>query len=87
VELTARDVLNEIGAEFNRLSEKSTADAWKMYRRRLMENFGVLCEVMSPKDITEMSMKIDENLRGKAIGENGSPLDECRQFLDGKSVN
>jgi predicted alternative tryptophan synthase beta-subunit len=71
-----------MGQEFNELSETNVTDAWKMYRRRLMENFGILCEVMSPKDITEMSMKIDENQRGKNPGEGGSPLDAVRNFLN-----
>lgn len=74
-------MLNLIGQEFNELSERNVTDAWKMYRRRLMENFGILCEVMSPKDITELSMKIDENIRGKNTGDGGSPLDAVRNFL------
>jgi hypothetical protein len=78
-------VLNAIGAEFNELSENNVTDAWKMYRRRLMENFGILAEVMSPKDITELSMKIDENIRGKSgEGAGMSPLDEVRAFLGTK---
>jgi hypothetical protein len=78
--------LNAIGLEFNELSEVSVNDAWKMYRRRLMENFGILSEVMSAKDITELCMKIDENLRGKSEGSGGSPLDEVRRFLSGSRV-
>jgi hypothetical protein len=79
---TARNVLTRMGQEFNDLSETNVTDAWKTYRRRLMENFGILCEVMSPKDITELSMKIDENIRGKNPGEGGSPLDAVRNFLN-----
>lgn len=70
-----------MGQEFNELSEDNVLDAWKKYRKRLMENFGILCVVMSPKDITELCMKIDENIRGKNPGEGGSPLDAVRNFL------
>lgn len=77
----ARRLLTSMGQEFNELSEENVLTAWKKYRKRLMENFGVLCVVMSPKDITELCMKIDENIRGKNPGEGGSPLDAVRQFL------
>jgi hypothetical protein len=84
---TARSVLNEIGIEFNSLSETDPIQAWKMYRRRLMENFGLLSEVMSPKDITELCMKIDENVRGKSTAEMGSPLQRLEEFLSGSKVH
>jgi hypothetical protein len=83
---SAVEVLDSIGQEFNYLSERgSTTDAWKMFRRRLMDNFGVLSRVMSPKDITELTMKIDENIRGKGqdIG-SITPLEETRLFLSDK---
>jgi hypothetical protein len=44
----------------------------------------ILCEVMTPKDITELSMKIDENMRGKNAAHNGNPLDAVREFLGAK---
>lgn len=78
----ARNLLTRMGQEFNELSEDNVLDAWKKYRKRLMENFGILCVVMSPKDITELCMKIDENIRGKNPGEGGSPLDAVRNFLN-----
>jgi hypothetical protein len=79
--------LNAIGAEFNRIRPDNKTLAWKTYQQRLMENFGILCEVMTPKDITELSMKIEENLKTD-VGEAGaSPLDEVRLFLDNQQVH
>jgi hypothetical protein len=80
-------VLNRIGLEFNQLVEEDPVLAWKTYRKRLMEHFGILCEVMSPKDITELSMKIDENIRGKNGIETGNPLDQVREFLNSPRVH
>jgi hypothetical protein len=77
--------LNAIGLEFNELSEVNVNDAWKQYRKRLMENFGILAEVMSAKDITELCMKIGENISGKSADSGGmTPLDETRNFLGTK---
>jgi hypothetical protein len=78
-------VLDAIGEEFNTLSATSITDAWKMYRRRLMENFGILSEVMSAKDITELSMKIDETINSKNADSGGlTPMDQARIFLSTK---
>jgi len=83
--VNARAVLNAIGLEFNELSEVNVNDAWKQYRKRLMENFGILAEVMSAKDITELCMKIGENISGKSADSGGmTPLDETRNFLGTK---
>lgn len=84
---TARNVLNAIGLEFNALSEADPVAAWKTYRRRLFENFGLLSEVMSPKDITELCMKIDENVNGKGTRAMGNALDQVKEFLNGTKVN
>jgi hypothetical protein len=73
--------LNRIGMEFNELREKNKIKAWKTYQKRLMENFGILCEVMTPKDITELSMKIEENMSTDVTGAAASPLDAVRDFL------
>jgi hypothetical protein len=83
---TARAVLDAIGAEFNELRADNKVKAWKVYQQRLMENFGILCEVMTPKDITELSMKIEENLKDTS-GTGGSPLDEVRLFLTDGAVH
>jgi hypothetical protein len=86
-DLTAQQVFTNIGLEFNHLRAlKGKTEAWRTYQIRLMENFGKLCELMSPKDITELSMKIEENLKTEAGSGHGSPLDECREFLDGPKV-
>jgi hypothetical protein len=80
-----------MGEEFNRLIEKSFVEAWTTYRRRLMENFGILCAVMTPKDIMEQSMriddKVDERLRGSGPGGGGSPLDITHEFLSEKRAS
>jgi hypothetical protein len=73
--------------EFNELSEDNPMEAWKRYKKRLMENFGILSEVMSPKDITELCMKIDENMRVKGTAGMGSPLDQVKEFLNGAKVH
>ena len=86
--MTARSVLNEIGKEFNQLrSTKGKTEAWKTYQRRLMEHFGILCEIMTPKDITELSMKIEADMKTESGSGQGSALDEVRKFLDGTAVN
>lgn len=79
-------MLTSIGKEFNTLNATNAAQAWKMYQRRLMENFGVLCEIMTPKDITELSMKIDEKMKFTPSGGAGSPIDEVRIFLEGAEL-
>jgi hypothetical protein len=80
-------VLNAIGAEFNELREDNKTNAWRTYQKRLMENFGILCEVMTPKDITELSMKIEENLKTDVGGAGASPLDAVRLFLENQQVH
>lgn len=81
-QLTAREVLTRIGLEFNRLREDNKVKALKMYQRRFMENFGILCEVMSPKDITEICMKIEENIKADSGSGVGDALDQCAAFLN-----
>ena len=81
----ARKVLDDIGQEFNQLREENKMKAWRTYQMRLMENYGILCELMTPKDITELCMKIEENITSTVSGTQETPLDECRNFLSGKA--
>jgi len=78
-------VLDDIGQEFNQLREENKMKAWRTYQMRLMENYGILCELMTPKDITELCMKIEENITSTVSGTQETPLDECRNFLSGKA--
>jgi hypothetical protein len=74
-----------MGNEFNEISDRSgPGEAWRMYRRRLMENQGVLCQVIPPRDMMDMCMKIDESVRQKADSDGMTPLEETRNFLGGK---
>jgi hypothetical protein len=86
--LTARKVWNNIGAEFNKLREsKGKAIAWKTFQKRLNEHGGILCEIMSAKDLVELSMKIEDNMKDEGGEEDESGLDYARKFLEGKRVN
>lgn len=76
-------MLSAIGMEFNELRDSNKMKAWRTYQQRLMENFGILSEVMSPKDITELCMKIEDNITSTSGGSSESPLDEVRSFLSG----
>jgi len=67
--------------EFNENRETNKVKAWRTYQSRLMENFADLSEVMSPKDITELCMKIEDNISQASGGSGDSPLDEVRAFL------
>jgi len=78
---SARQVLTEMGIEFNHLREKNKTQAWKTYQRRLNENAGQLCEIMSMKDIVELSMRIESEIKSESGGTSGSALDEVRGFL------
>jgi hypothetical protein len=80
-QLTAREVLTKIGQEFNKLREDNKVKALKMYQRRLMENMGILCEVMTPKDITEICMKIEDSIKTESGSGVGSAMDEVSRFL------
>lgn len=84
--MTARKVWNDIGAEFNELREKKgRAIAWRTYQKRLNEHGGILCEIMSAKDLVELSMKIEENIsKEDADSDEETGLDYVRNFLEGK---
>jgi len=84
--LTPEEMLTNIGIEFNELREtKGKVYAWKNYQKRLMQFFGKLSALMSPKDITELCMKIEENVKTEGGG-NETPLEECRKFLEGPEI-
>jgi hypothetical protein len=83
-QLTAREVLTRMGMEFNKLREENKVKAWKMFQRRLNENFGLLCELMSPKDLTELSLKIENDIKSESGSSTGGALDQVREFLSGK---
>lgn len=73
-----------MGFELNKNLEKhGKVYAWTRYRDQLMEYQGVLLERMSPKEILEMYWMIDDKLKGTGSSGGGTPLDECRTFLDG----
>lgn len=76
-----------MGEEFNKLvEEEGEAKAWQVYGDRLMGNIGTLSRIMSPKDVTDMRMKIGESIRGKGQELNEkTPMDEVREFLSGKA--
>jgi hypothetical protein len=86
--VSARDILSQMGLEFNRmLEENGITEAWKMRQRRLNEHMGILSEVMSVKDIMEETRRIGEYLKsgsGGGAGGTESPLDAVREFLDDK---
>jgi hypothetical protein len=65
------------------LATKGKVFAWNRYREQLMEFNGILLSIMSQKDIIDMYWMIDEKLKGTGNSGGGSPLDECRTFLEG----
>lgn len=77
-------MLTQIGIGFNKLRAKNKTEAWKWYQRRLNEEAGVLCEIMTPKDIIELSMKIENDIKADSGAGTGDPLDEVRLFLGPK---
>ena len=86
-ELTPEQVFTNMGLEFNKLrAEDGKTVAWRTYQIRLMENFGKLCTIMSAKDIIDKCQSIEAELKTEAGNGHGSPLDECREFLDGPKI-
>jgi len=76
-----------MGQEFNVNREKNKTEAWKIFQRRLNENAGALTEIMSAKEIVELSMKIEESMKTESAHGTGNPLDEVRLFLGGEKVH
>jgi hypothetical protein len=67
--------------EFNRLRVDSRALAWKFYQQKLNENLGLLSEIFNPKDLVDLSMKIEDWTKSDSGSVEGSGLDEARRFL------
>lgn len=41
----------------------------------------MLCEIMTPKDIIELSMKIEDDIKSETGSDAGNALDQVRVFL------
>jgi hypothetical protein len=80
----AEMVWTKIGVEFNNNRERLNAgQAWKIYQKRLNEHCGVLSRLFSAKDIVEISMKIEANIKSDSGTGEQSGLEYARSFLNG----
>lgn len=82
--LVAREVWTVIGTEFNRLRMKNRALAYRTRQQRIYEQFGILTEIMSPKDLLEEARRCEDYMGERESPGVGSPLDELADFLNGK---
>ena len=74
-----------IGTEFNKLRAQNRANAYRTKQQRIHEHFGILSEIMSPKDLLDEARRC-EDFMGEREGTTGaSPLDELANFLNGKT--
>jgi hypothetical protein len=80
----AREVWTAIGTEFNRLRATNRAAAYATKQRRINENFVILCNVMSPRDLLDEVRRCEEFMDGgSSTSTHGSALDELADFLNG----
>lgn len=88
IEFTPEQILADMGMELNQNIEKrGKVFAWRVYQKRLMEYSGRLSAIMSGKEILESYWKIEADLKTETGGgQHGTPLDECREFLDGPKI-
>lgn len=80
----AREVWTRIGNEFNKLREHNRSVAYRTKQRRINENFGILSEIMSPKDLLEEGRRCEEFMGEERGTHGGNALDELSDFLNGK---
>ena len=84
----AKEVWTAIGNEFNELRQTNRSRAYQVKQQRINENFGILSEIMSPKDLLEEARRCEEFMSsGETTARGGNALDELSDFLNGKNVN
>jgi hypothetical protein len=81
---TAREVWTQIGLEFNELRQSNRAKAYRRKQQRIHENFGILSEIISAKDLLDEARKCEEFMTGDEGSKGGSALDQLASFLNGK---
>lgn len=81
--IVARQVWTRIGLEFNVLRQRNRTLAWRTYQQRINEHAGILSEIMSAKDLVELSMKIEDYLKDESGGNEENGLDVVQRFLEG----
>lgn len=84
--MVAREVWTMIGTEFNRLRESNRALAYRTKQKRIHEHFGILSEIISPKDLLDEARRCEDYMSTDAGSQGGSALDELAEFLNGKNV-
>jgi hypothetical protein len=57
--------------------------AWRIYQQRLNEHCETLSELFNPKDIVELSIKIEHFIKETGGFGGKSGLDFAREFLNG----
>ena len=72
-----------IGKEFNELRTRNRAEAYKRKQQRINEFFGILTEVVSPKDLLDEARRCEEFMGGSETPQGASALDELAKFLNG----
>lgn len=75
-------MLNAIGNEFNEYRDNNRTIAYRMYQHRLQEHCGLLSYILSPKELMDMVIKLEDYISKDNTADDKTAVEEVHDFLN-----